>query len=219
MTAHTAVWEIFRFPPAWAFYTETRQSVAVQCDGASRLAKKALSITRKTARTAENPGCLHRPHLWHVDYRGNTSKYMYNTQLSYHLKSKWPWLWPYRVTQGQMWYYWTPHTWFLIDVRGYSCLNFFAVICLHALMIWSDQNLGTPLHSPGISLNAGPIFLLLDQMVLFLGKRKASSIRCFLPKIGPKESFSVLFTQVISMNQHGSLNTALQLVRNHLKEL
>ncbi len=43
---------------------------------------------------------------------------MYNIRLSYHLKSNRPWLWPYRVTQGQIWCHWTPHIWF--PINGYS---------------------------------------------------------------------------------------------------
>ncbi len=32
------------------------------------------------------------------------------------LKSEWPWLWPFKVTQGQMsWCDWTRHIWFPID--------------------------------------------------------------------------------------------------------
>ncbi len=33
--------------------------------------------TRKTAGTAENPAYLHKPLLWHVDYRGNTIQAIY----------------------------------------------------------------------------------------------------------------------------------------------
>ncbi len=37
---------------------------------------------------------------------------MYTIQLSHHLKSQWPWLWPFRVTQGQMSRcYWTGDIW------------------------------------------------------------------------------------------------------------
>ena len=32
-------------------------------------------------------------------------------------KSEWPWLWPFKVTQGQMWWcHWTLHIWFPIDI-------------------------------------------------------------------------------------------------------
>ncbi len=35
-------------------------------------------------------------------------------------KSHWPWLWPFKITQGQMWWcHWTLHTWFTWHICWY----------------------------------------------------------------------------------------------------
>ncbi len=57
--------------------------------------------TRKAAQTAEKPA---RPQIpLSTTQIAITSIYMSNIQTSYHLICKWPWLWPFEVTQGQIW--------------------------------------------------------------------------------------------------------------------
>ncbi len=54
--------------------------------------------------------------LWHPDNRSITAgKYIYSIQISHCWKSEWPWLWPFKVSQCQIWHcHWTRHIGFPI---------------------------------------------------------------------------------------------------------
>ncbi len=95
----------------------------------------------------------------------------------------------------------TNHKYTLIHltvIRGYSCRTFFFLLSLIGPKLRCSPPPQTHTHTH-TSQTQGKF--CQGQMV-----------RCFLPKIGPTEFFSVVFTQITSMTQHRSPNTALHYI-------
>ncbi len=102
------------------------------------------------------------PHTWFPINIRFTSKFTtYKPS-----KCQWPWLWPYKVTQGEMWWCcWTLHMWSPIGLIVTHGLTRSAP--LRDISVWNRSDLDSDLSSSGKSNAIAPMDPLHTFLLLF----------------------------------------------------